>query len=128
MSRKRKPVPRKRPSKRGRAQASPADLGDLPDRRLMDTMWRQFQGEADPNSPRGKGEALIDQAFREKDQRWRTELAQQALAAWPDCANAYVILAECAPSRREALERYRRAVSAGERALGPSYFQEHAGR
>jgi len=45
-------------------------------------------------------------------------LAKQALALWPDCAEAYVILAEHAPTAERALPLYEQAVAAGARALG----------
>src|SRR5262249_11248720 len=57
----------------------------------------------------------------------RARLARQALEISPDCADAYVLLAEQAPSRNEALGLYEQAVAGAERALGPQVFREGAG-
>jgi tetratricopeptide (TPR) repeat protein len=90
---------------------------------------RQFAGRgADPGTPQGRAEGLLTRAFEEGDPHRRAGLARQALAAWPDCADAYVLLAEDARSRREAVALYRQGVEAGERALGPDAFRLDAGR
>jgi tetratricopeptide (TPR) repeat protein len=90
---------------------------------------RQFVGRgADPATPRGQAEGLLTRAFEENDSHRRANLARQALAVWPDCADAYVLLAEDARSRKEALALYRQGVEAGERALGPDAFRLDAGR
>lgn len=59
--------------------------------------------------------------------RRRAKLAKQALDLSPDCADAYVLLAEQARTAKEALKLFEQAVSAGERALGPETFQKHVG-
>ncbi len=58
----------------------------------------------------------------------RVELAKEALELSPDCADAYVLLAEQTKSRKEALELFEKGVAAGERALGPATFQNDVGR
>lgn len=45
----------------------------------------------------------------------------------PDCADAYVILAEQAADPETTRDLYAQAVAAGERALGPLTFEEQAG-
>ena len=58
----------------------------------------------------------------------RVKLARQALEISPDCADAYVLLAEeTARTPEEALDLYAKGVAAGERALGKKYFEENAG-
>jgi len=57
----------------------------------------------------------------------RVKLARQALEISPDCADAYVLLAEHARSPQEAKELYEQGVRAGERALGPRTFEEDVG-
>jgi hypothetical protein len=90
---------------------------------------RQFVGRgADPGTPRGRAEGLLTQAFEADAPHRRADLARQALVAWPDCADAYVLLAENASSRKEALALYRQGVEAGERALGPDAYRLAAGR
>lgn len=78
-------------------------------------------------------EALLDaqdlmyEAFDARGAR-RAALARQALAISPDCADAYVLLAEeTASSVEEARELLEQGVVAGERALGPRPFEEDAG-
>jgi hypothetical protein len=83
---------------------------------------------ADPGTPRGQAEGFLTQAFEAGDLQRRVTLARQALALWPNCADAYVLLAENARGRKEALALYRQGVEAGERALGPDAFRLDAGR
>jgi tetratricopeptide (TPR) repeat protein len=67
-------------------------------------------------------------AWEETNPAKRLSLAHRALATSPDCADAYVLLAEEeADSRARAAELYRQGVAAGERALGPAFFQENRG-
>jgi tetratricopeptide (TPR) repeat protein len=70
-----------------------------------------------------QAQALLYRAFGEPDEQRRVRLANEALAISPDCADAYVLLAEHARSRKEALRLYEQGVAAGERALGPEAFQ-----
>ena len=71
-----------------------------------------------------EAQQIIYQAFESRDPRRRVELAKQALAIWPDCADAYVLLAEMTRDLGEATELNRKAVEAGERALGKKAFTE----
>jgi tetratricopeptide (TPR) repeat protein len=58
----------------------------------------------------------------------RVALAREALAISPDCADAYLLLAEeTASSAEEARELLEQGVAAGERALGPAPFEEDVG-
>jgi tetratricopeptide (TPR) repeat protein len=66
-------------------------------------------------------------AFEEPDEQRRVRLAHDALAISTDCADAYVLLAEHATSRKEARRLYELGVAAGERALGAEAFQREAG-
>ena len=54
--------------------------------------------------------------------RRRIQLARQALELSPDCADAYGLLAGNEQDLVTALDLYRKAVAAGERALGPEVF------
>src|SRR5204863_4460799 len=63
-----------------------------------------------PDTPLAKAQALVDRAFEEPDARRRVRLAQDALRLSPDCADAHVLLAEAAPTRKQALEHYRQGV------------------
>jgi tetratricopeptide (TPR) repeat protein len=125
---KKKRSERANPRHRRRPKAAPELPEDLPDRRTMERLLHQLTGsQADPSSPQGQAQELLAQAFEQGDPQKRVELARQALALWADCADAYVLLAEHAGSRKEALELYRQGVAAAERALGPDTFAQAAG-
>jgi tetratricopeptide (TPR) repeat protein len=58
----------------------------------------------------------------------RAQLARKALAISPDCADAYVLLAEQkARTVEEARDFFAQGVAAGERALGTEVFKEDEG-
>ena len=56
------------------------------------------------------------QAFGTPDPEQRVKLAKQAIDLSPDCADAYVLLAEHTKRRKEALELFEKGVAAGEGA------------
>src|SRR5688572_14975205 len=77
-------------------------------------------------TPLDRAQELMYDAWEATGAR-RVKLARQALEISPDCADAYVLLAEEARSLLEAKDRYEQGVRAGERALGPAAFEEDAG-
>lgn len=120
--RKRKP-PRVVPTAAPAAE-SPLDLQSAAS--LLASIGRgaQFYAE-DP--PLFRAQQLMFDAF-ETDGLRRVELAREALAISPDCADAYLLLAEeAAPTLEEARALLEQGVAAGERALGPRVFTEDAG-
>ena len=130
MAKKKRPHPKrilKRPT-----QPTPMEgpIQKLPDRRVMEGLMRRHlagmfgSGE---ETPLTKAQDLMDKAFESHDPKKRVEIARKALEISPDCADAYVMLAEETKSRRESLELFEKGVAAGERALGPEAFQEHLG-
>src|SRR5438046_655136 len=78
---------------------------DLPDRRATEGAMQEFvhlqRNEAAPDTPLRKAQALMYQAFEEEDEDLRVQLAKEALEICPDCADAYVLLAEHSRSRKE---------------------------
>src|SRR3954447_20480530 len=126
---KKKRRPPKRAPKPSRPE-SEAPSG-LPDRRAFEGVLRDLLGDLgggpDRETPLGQALDLVSLAFQEPDPARRADLAKQALELSPDCADAYVLLAEQALSHREALGLYEQAVAAGQRAIGPDAFQEHVG-
>jgi tetratricopeptide (TPR) repeat protein len=81
-------------------------------------------------SPRTSLEKAQDIMYKAWDSsgKKRAELARRALEISPDCADAYVLLAEeTARSLEEAKKLYEQGVRAGERALGPRAFKEAIG-
>jgi tetratricopeptide (TPR) repeat protein len=98
----------------------------------MESILRQFlrdggfQEEVDDDL--SAAQDLVDQAYQTDDWEERLDLATEAIDICPDCADAFLVLAELAPSGREAAEMYQFAVEAGERALGgPAGMHELAG-
>lgn len=79
-------------------------------------------------SPLEPARDLTDAAWEATSSRERARLARKALEISPDCADAYVPLAEeTARSLREAADLYAEGVAAGERALGKESFAEEVG-
>ena len=61
--------------------------------------------------------------------RKRARLARKALGISPECADAYVVLAEeTARTPEQARDLYAEGVAAGDRALGPDVFDEYEGQ
>ncbi|HLE28045.1 MAG TPA: hypothetical protein VI793_08005 [Anaerolineales bacterium] len=99
------------------------------DRRAMEGMLAGIPGVAQPGDKKlRKAQEMMYRAFDEANPAKRISLAHKALATSPNCADAYVLLAEEeADTVARALGYYQKAVEAGERALGPDYFQHEAG-
>ena len=82
---------------------------------------------APPSTPLEQAQDLMYEAWNATGTR-RVKLAREALALSPDCADAYVLLAEeTAKTPQEARKLYQQGVDAGERALGPETFEESVG-
>lgn len=71
---------------------------------------------------------IMFEAWETENPKRRAALARKALKASEDCADAWLLLAEeTAETPRAALDLLKKAVAAGERALGPVAFEEDAG-
>ncbi len=78
-------------------------------------------------TPLQQAQELIYEAWNATGRK-RITLAKKALKISPDCADAYVLLAEEeAGSVEEAYKLYEQGVAAGERALGPEAFTKYLG-
>lgn len=77
-------------------------------------------------TPREQALAKYHAALDAQD-RLRIKLAREAIALWPDFADAWVLLAEDMPDTQRALELYREALAAATRDLGPDGSTRHAG-
>jgi tetratricopeptide (TPR) repeat protein len=128
--------------------------GHIPDRRVMEramadaerflaesnfqnveeanaALQSRFSGPMDAvtstgTTPLEKAQDLMYRAFDARGRR-RIQLARKALELSPDCADAYVLLAEEATEPDAALDLYRRAIAAGERAIGPEIMRDQVG-
>jgi tetratricopeptide (TPR) repeat protein len=78
------------------------------------------------STPIEKAQDLMYRAFDSRGRR-RIQLAKMALEVSPDCADAYVLLAEESPDPETARALYAQGMAAGERALGPKMFEEEVG-
>jgi tetratricopeptide (TPR) repeat protein len=79
-----------------------------------------------PDSPQRAARDLVNQAWKAQGRR-RVVLARQALALWPDCVDAWVLLARRERDPERSVSLYSRAVEAAERALDPLFFETQAG-
>ena len=71
---------------------------------------------------------IMYDAWETDDTKKRIKLAYKALSISPDCADAYVLLAEDeAKTVEKAKDLYQKGVEAGKRALGGKTFKEDAG-
>ncbi len=108
-------------------KSKPAPVFPLPDVRGMEAMLAAI-GRGSAHYPADEAllqaQDLMYEAFDARGAR-RAALAREALAISPDCADAYLLLAEeTASSVEEARELLEQGVAAGERALGPKSFED----
>ncbi len=88
----------------------------------------RFTGSLDtiPSTPSTPVERAQDLVYRAMDERGRRriQLARKALDLSPDCADAYVLLAEECADPAQTRDFYAQGVAAGERVLGATVFAE----
>lgn len=109
-------------------------LADHPAKSAADlkSIFTQFLGRAfddpvtQPSNPADRAQEVCYQAAEVHGRR-RIQLARDALRIDPDCADAYVLLAESAPLAERAIEFYQQAIAAAERKLGPDVFANDVG-
>lgn len=70
---------------------------------------------------------IAHSAWQEPDPERRDRLAKEALARWPEAADALMVLAEAAEDPDEAFQLLERAAAAGERLLTPEAAQACGG-
>jgi tetratricopeptide (TPR) repeat protein len=119
---------KKKPSQ---SSKSGLELDSMPNPVVMEQMLRQLglggPGDVMPSdSPLDRAQNLVYDAMEAPPAR-RVKLARQALEISPDCADAYILLADGAESAEKAVELYQQGVEAGERAIGKKAFKQHKG-
>jgi tetratricopeptide (TPR) repeat protein len=129
----RKPQRKSKGAKRGRSHASKAgeaaalDAAMLDRRALEKQMWPFLPAAGELDSKLDAAQQIVYQAYEQTSRSRRIALARQALDVSSDCADAYVLLAEHAPTPAAELALYEQGVAAGERALGEERFEEDEG-
>src|SRR4051794_36333679 len=98
-----KSSPRPKRAKRGAAQG--------PTGAAINALMKQLLGETD-DPIRARAQELLHRAFESDDPAEVVELARQALEVWPDCADAYVLLAEEARDPQQAADPYAMGIEA----------------
>ncbi len=96
-----------------------------------DALRARFSGPMDAiastaTTPLEKAQDLVYRAFDARGRR-RIQVARKALELSPDCADAYVLLAEEAIEPDASLDLYLQAIAAGERAIGPEVMRDEVG-
>ena len=95
---------------------------------MIGGLFGDGDGDAGGRTPLDAAQQLIYDAWEAPTVRKAVELARKALTSSPDCADAYVLLAQdAARDPGEALELYAKGVAAGERALGKRAFKRDVG-
>jgi tetratricopeptide (TPR) repeat protein len=117
--------------KKGKTSRKADDLPPIPDRRALEgAMWGALPGlfgGAPGGGDLEDAQQIMYQAFEAGGPK-QVALAKKALQVCPDCADAYVVLAEHAETLEEALRLNAEGVAAGQRALGPRAFKEYEGQ
>jgi len=86
-----------------------------------------FSESEEADTPLETAQQLMYDAFEAGDPQGALALAHQALEICPDCADAYVVMAEHATTLNQAIDLWQHGVAAGERALGEEAFRKYAG-
>jgi tetratricopeptide (TPR) repeat protein len=121
---------KKKPKKAGNGKPRrPAKPGFAPSASAsMEGILRKFTSSRGKlRNPLAIAQEIADLAWEAPRPQEQAELARQALNVSPDCADAYVILANQAASRDQAQRLLEEGVAAGQRAIGLKSFETTAG-
>lgn len=92
-------------------------------------MWHVMGVDAsEPGSPQARANELVHEAYLASTPARVQRLARQALELWPDCTDAFLLLAEQARGPKEGLDLYRSGMDAAARHLGEEVFRADAGQ
>jgi len=122
---KRKKLKQGAKQKRSTAFAAAPPPPKVPTESLFHLMGLGSTGQTDEER---EAQELIYGAWELADPQARIRSAQHALGLWPDCADAWVILAEDkAATLDKVREFYAAGMAAGERSLGQDAFTDDVG-
>ena len=117
----------KKPRKKSPRSSVSTELDKLPNPVTMESLWREL-GAGPEDEALGEAQDLVYDAWETTDGRSRNALARKALKISPFCADAWLILADRPSlSARQRRDFLKRAVKAGELALGEDGFAEYEG-
>ncbi|MGH8401420.1 MAG: hypothetical protein ACRESU_09995 [Gammaproteobacteria bacterium] len=105
-------------SSSAKASAGKSNVVSIADPQPLPTSTREAQFAA---------RELIYDAWETPEWKKRVSMAREALKLWPDCADAWNLLAEGGATPEEKLAAYEQATAAGERALGAQALRDDAG-
>jgi len=106
----------------GREFKSPEEMQEF----LNNNLVGKKVPEQYPMTPREQAQDLCYEAFEARGRK-KIILAKKALELYPDCVDAYVLLAENCPDPEKANQFYTKGVEAGEGAMGEQFFKENVG-
>ena len=117
----------KKKNKQGHSNSIPVE--SLPSLQSMEGLLGGIGGMGrNKRSAVDEAQEIMYDAWEAPTRQRAVALAKKALTVSADCADAYVLLAEEeAKNLEEAIDLYRKAVEAGERALGKKTFKEDVG-
>jgi tetratricopeptide (TPR) repeat protein len=103
-------------------------LDDLPDTMADALSDALLEFEAHPTEgPEADALELVFEAMQSPNRQRRVTLAKQALDHFPQCAQAYAILAESADTLEQARDYYAEAMTVGAARIGEAVFEEDVG-
>jgi tetratricopeptide (TPR) repeat protein len=123
---KQKRTPGEGPQRRRPSPPVPGELSLSDWRAVEASLPRIASDNLGSSALLAQAQAIIYDAF-DADFERQVPLARAALEVSPDCADAYLVLAEHASNLDEALDLYRQGVEAGQRAIGAAAFRQHEG-
>ncbi len=130
-----KPGPK--PIGRGERERMFADLYRAMDQRVFESGKDTQQFIDDYNAgrikqpektPQHQAQDLVYDAWDEPDKRRRAELARRALKLWPQCADAYEVLADEAPDLARSRALLEKGLEVARDELGPEPFEKDIGK
>lgn len=94
---------------------------------LLRELAAAFLDEPVAETPLDRAYEILGRIDEDASPARQEQVAREALAACPDCADAYLALAGLAGTRSQELELIEQAVAAAERSLGPEIFEHGVG-
>jgi tetratricopeptide (TPR) repeat protein len=124
---KKKKSAKKAGDSNARRSRKPQGFAPLAGTSVEGLLRKLASGRGKLRSPLAIAQEIADLAWEAARPQEQADLARQALSVSPDCADAYVILANQAASRDQARQLLEEGVEAGRRAIGTKTFENVVG-